>query len=588
MSSRALRRIQGEKNTDLVALAALESDGAEEDDNGLGRNAEPVEGKAFDKRKRRKQKQHRVNLHENRFGLLTEQKSTSLELQGATRSPETQASPDAQRLADNSHFNKTLQQGQKKKKVKKKPKKGCTNVDDEADLGFVDDGEKEELYVVDDPLKKSKLRLQVEHRHLNPDNELKRLFGARTVLGCSRRQNTRQAMPKTWLVTAQQTWPRLARTGLSMESTSSKDGVHYFTFVHSKDYQNFQVRFWDAVESMEPNHIMALTNESPYHVDSLLQLSEICRLQEDQEMARTFLERALFSLESSFHPLFNLISGTCLLDYRRPENRSFFLALFKQMLSLESRGCTRTALEFSKLILSLAPEEDPLGILLVLDYLALSAKEYIFLTELHSHWEDSRNLSQLPNFAFSVPLAHWQLSKQKGIAEDRAAAYLQQATMLLQNALLAFPTVLLLLLDACGVQADGEVLKHSYFGRAASTRTLPALAELQCLYVGRAHVLWKDVAVLAWLEENTREVMRRVDQDVDLAQEAENKRQRRYRLAPRNLHRHVILSEVKEAITHLPHDVTKTPVLAYDPLPPLDSIISYTRPERSQVAGGGE
>uniref|UniRef100_A0A8C4PZU7 Uncharacterized protein n=1 Tax=Eptatretus burgeri TaxID=7764 RepID=A0A8C4PZU7_EPTBU len=338
----------------------------------------------------------------------------------------------------------------------------------------------------------------------------------------------------------------------------------------------------------------ALTNESPYHVDSLLQLSEICRLQEDQEMARTFLERALFSLESSFHPLFNLISGTCLLNYRRPENRSFFLALFKQMLSLESRGCSRTQCisprnaknAFPTLVYSLAPEQDPLGILLVLDYLALSAKEYTFLIELHSYWEDSRNLSQLPNFAFSVPLAHWQLSKQKGIAEDHATAHRQQATMLLQHALLAFPTgVLLLLLDACGVQADGEVLKHSYFGRAAQ-RTLPALAELQCLYVGRAHILWKDVAVLAWLEENTREVMRRVDQDVDLAQEVEMKRQRHYRLAPRNLHRHVILSEIKEAIAHLPHHVTNTPVLAYDPLPPLDSIISYARPER-YFAGGG-
>uniref|UniRef100_A0A8C4R641 Uncharacterized protein n=1 Tax=Eptatretus burgeri TaxID=7764 RepID=A0A8C4R641_EPTBU len=211
MSSRALRRIQGDQNThlDLVALAALGSDGAEE----KGSKAEPVEGKAFDKMKHRKQKQQRVNRQENRFGLLTEQKGTSLEVQDVTRSPETQASPDAQLVADNPHFHKNVQQGQKKKKVKKKPKKGCANVDDEADLGFVDDGEKEELYVVESPLKKSRLRLQVEHRHLNPDNELKRLFGARTVLGYSRRQNTRQAMPKTWLVTAQQAWPRLARTG---------------------------------------------------------------------------------------------------------------------------------------------------------------------------------------------------------------------------------------------------------------------------------------------------------------------------------------------------------------------------------------
>lgn len=32
-------------------------------------------------------------------------------------------------------------------------------------------------------------------------------------------------------------------------------------------------------------------------------------------------ERALYSMECAFHPLFSLTSGTCRLDYRRPENR---------------------------------------------------------------------------------------------------------------------------------------------------------------------------------------------------------------------------------------------------------------------------
>ena len=39
-----------------------------------------------------------------------------------------------------------------------------------------------------------------------------------------------------------------------------------------------------------------------------------------------FSERALYSFESAFHPLFSLTSGTCRLDYRRPENRWVFLA----------------------------------------------------------------------------------------------------------------------------------------------------------------------------------------------------------------------------------------------------------------------
>lgn len=32
-------------------------------------------------------------------------------------------------------------------------------------------------------------------------------------------------------------------------------------------------------------------------------------------------EQALYSMECTFHPVFSLTSGTCRLDYRRPENR---------------------------------------------------------------------------------------------------------------------------------------------------------------------------------------------------------------------------------------------------------------------------
>lgn len=34
-----------------------------------------------------------------------------------------------------------------------------------------------------------------------------------------------------------------------------------------------------------------------------------------------FAERALYTLECAFHPVFSLTNGTCRLDYRHPENR---------------------------------------------------------------------------------------------------------------------------------------------------------------------------------------------------------------------------------------------------------------------------
>lgn len=45
-------------------------------------------------------------------------------------------------------------------------------------------------------------------------------------------------------------------------------------------------------------------------------------MSEDFAMAAELIERALYCLETAFHPLFNVSQGNCRLDYRRQENRS--------------------------------------------------------------------------------------------------------------------------------------------------------------------------------------------------------------------------------------------------------------------------
>ncbi|XP_056381955.1 transcription factor 25 isoform X2 [Hyla sarda] len=424
--------------------------------------------------------------------------------------------------------------------------------------------------------------LYVEHRNLNPETELKKFFGSRAVMGDQRpRQRQRLHHRSTWLTSPKNTWPRFSKTGITMSLLETKRGVQYFTFEHQRDYQQVQFKFLDAVESLDPNNIVLLLQMNPYHVDSLLQLSDVCRLQEDQEMARDLIERALYSLECAFHPVFSLTSGTCRLDYCRPENRGFFLALYKHTMFLEKRGCLRTALEFCKLILSLDPENDPLCMLLLVDYLALRAREYLLLIRMFEEWEAHRNLSQLPNFAFSVPLALLQYSQQEEVVEQEQVTTYDRASHLVQQALLMFPGVLIPLLDACGVQPDSAVASHSFFGAVAQISQPTALSQLTTLYVGRCHSLWKEPSVMSWLEQNVREVLRMVDSNDPVVKECELRRNTRYQSAPRNIHRHVILSEIKGVNSALPLDVTSQPVLSFDPLPPLDSVVSYTRPERT-------
>lgn len=75
--------------------------------------------------------------------------------------------------------------------------------------------------------------------------------------------------------------------------------------------------------------------------------------------------------------------------------RALFIAVFKHLMFVGARACYRTALEFCKLLLSLDPEGDPLGVLLAVDFYALRAQKYEWLIKLASEWEPSRNLSQV-------------------------------------------------------------------------------------------------------------------------------------------------------------------------------------------------
>lgn len=129
-------------------------------------------------------------------------------------------------------------------------------------------------------------------------------------------------MRSTWLVAGKDNWPQGSKSGLSMNLVESKvGGIQYFAFEHSTNYRQVQYKFLDAVESMNPDTLVSIINEYPHHIDSLIQLSDSCKISEDLAMAAELIERALFCMECAFHPVFNLAQGNCRLDYRIQENR---------------------------------------------------------------------------------------------------------------------------------------------------------------------------------------------------------------------------------------------------------------------------
>ncbi|XP_060779229.1 transcription factor 25 [Neoarius graeffei] len=607
MSSRALRRLKGKQrgqedlNIRDLKLTGGERKGVELEEEEEEREEEEEEeeeevvvlqpAKSSREKAKKKKSKNQKNIS-NIYELIGEAADTD---GNKTQSDdESIPAPGKQEKSDSNE--KT---NNKKKKKKKKRKKASAadapeeplKDDDDIDA-LLETIEKENSLCVqseDGGVSGHRPLLYVEHRNLNPENELKRYFGARAVLGDQRpRQRQRQFHRSTWMTAPKDTWARFSRPGISMSLLESKYGLHFFAFEHSRDYQQVQFKFFDAVESMEPNNIVALLQLNPYHIDSLLQLSDVCRIQEDQETARDLIERALYSFECAFHPMFSLTSGSSRLDYRRAENRAFYLAVYKHMMFLEKRGCPRTALEYCKLILSLDPDGDPLCMLLLIDFLCLRCREYTFLIRLYDEWEVHRNLSQLPNFAFSVALACYHVSQQEETTPEESQRMKLRSDTLLQDALIFFPGVLMPLLDQCSVQPDAAVSCHAFFGPKSRLGQPPALSELLGLYLGRCHSLWKEAGVMLWMEGNVREVLRRVDNKDPVVEDCQNKRKQRYQIAPRNVHRHVLLSEIKEATSALPLEVTTQPVMSYDPLPPLDDIVSYTRPERQNPRASNE
>ncbi|XP_065065286.1 ribosome quality control complex subunit TCF25-like [Rhopilema esculentum] len=413
--------------------------------------------------------------------------------------------------------------------------------------------------------------LAVEHRNLNPENEMRKKFGS-NVVGGERRRNAHRRQParSVWLVNPRPNWKPASKTGLTMKLLENKDGVYHFTFEHLPSYQEIQFKFMEAVDSANHHNLVDLLNHYPNHIDSLLQLSEVCKISEDHQMAAELIERALYIFERNFHTLFNVTRCNSRLEYRRAENRAFFLALFRHMTYIGDRACYRTSLEFCKFILGLDPE-DPLAVLLLIDFYALKSEQYDYLIQLFNEWEVSKNLLKLPNYSFSVPLAMFHSQKFKN----------EKASQMLQDALIKFPTTLLLLMDKCGVVLKDEIIQHPYFQRTNDIKQSDGLNRLIALYVGRNFSLWKIPEVLDWLADCALGAIKRLEANDPLQKQWEPLWKYLYQKVPYNIFRHIIISDIKEAARSLPPEISSVTVNTYDPLPPPDSISGYTIQRRS-------
>ena len=155
-----------------------------------------------------------------------------------------------------------------------------------------------------------------------------------------------------------------------------------YSFSYSADYERLQQQYLAAVATHDVSALLFFSQQHPYHVDCALQLAEVAESQGEFITAHLSVQRALHMLELAMHRDFPLFSGRARLDPESQPSRSCCLTLARHAQMLGKKGCSRTALEVCKLLLSLSPLLDPQCVLLFIDYHAIRSQQLHWLLAL--------------------------------------------------------------------------------------------------------------------------------------------------------------------------------------------------------------
>ena len=336
-------------------------------------------------------------------------------------------------------------------------------------------------------------------------------------------------------------WPRAPSGGLGMEVAESlSNGVTVYRFVHNAAYQDVQRQFELCVESMDPQRMIHLLQYNPYHISTLLQVSEIAKHQGDHAVSADLLERALFNFGRSVHSSFGnrLRDGRARLDFLHAENRELWLVGWRYIANLGMKGTWRTAYEWAKLLLSLDPK-DPYCIKLMIDNLALRGREWSHFIDLCTQTRLSQDWKYLPNIQCSLALAYLRLNKQKECRQQ------------MRVAMSRYPWVFCKLAQ----ELDIQPIPKRIWGKLPPTDGHELFTEL---YIVRTKDLWNTPEVISLLVE-VADTLSEGDEPIEPPE------------ITLDIARHVVLSDVPRVTTHLPTRFVSGRISASDPLPPYES-----------------
>ncbi|KKY14512.1 putative nulp1-pending protein [Diplodia seriata] len=419
--------------------------------------------------------------------------------------------------------------------------------------------------------------LAVDTQGLHAQNEMRKLFGRATLenrsddepAGRGRRGRGAQQLGLAQAVAARnipggqgfaslglrrnifiqgkEEWPRATSGGLGMEIVEKRaDGTVEYRFIHSTAYQDVQRQFESCVASMDPNRLVQLLQFNPYHISTLLQVSEIAKQERDHATSGDLLERALFSFGRSIHSTFsnNLSQGKARLDFRRPENREFWLAAWRYIANLGMRATWRTVYEWAKLLLSLDPENDPYCVRLVIDQYAIRGRQHQDFINLAQSEFFKKTWADLPNIQLTLGLVQVQANERN------------KGQQKLYTAIGKYPWVAARLFQ----ELEVNDIPPGIWGKQPRTPFEHLLTEL---YVIRAKDIW-----------NTPEA-KNLLVEVASAVQASGMTDPADITITRDIARHTILTDNPALIGAVPRSLSSQVQSTSDPLPPHDNLASY-------------
>ncbi|XAO22280.1 hypothetical protein I312_101049 [Cryptococcus bacillisporus CA1280] len=503
----------------------------------------------------------------------------------------------------------------KKKKAKKKEKEsdpfaGLDEVDRalaELKLRYgeeISDASKPEAVdVVGEGRSSMKFRnlLSVDPKNLDADAELRRFFGSKVIASSAQPGKRRPGIQSKFRYTISKPKPQYPPTtslsGLVMREMLNEEvdelykrrgrvqldkGEKWFTFEHVGVWRQIERQFMGAVQSHDPNQLMALLQVYPWHVDTLLQMNEVYRLQSDIGAASDYAERALYAFDRCLMPAFSVVTGTSRLDFDRVENRPLFTALHRIISYLGRRGCWATAFNFAKLLFSLDPEGDHHGAAFWLDFLAIKSGNSSWLLSMIDQGDNQPAAASwlaYPGMAYAKALA-LRMEEDKNKNQDHTAS--DQA---LREAITDFPQVVVPLADKIGASLPEGVRSEALFNVQAGYSDSPSdvIHLLSHIYVSRSEALWKDANHLQWFEyqvahalpelysESSKlardDILALIQAPRDPVDDSTN--------VPSFICRHVLCSENTSWLAFLPPVITSRPFHSFDPLPPTTAISIY-------------